>query len=429
MIPKHLLLSFLTFIGFTNARSMEPKRTNTDNDPNVSIILRWAPENIWLHIIARCSTKNKLRRTCKYFQKIASTNNEDLFLQNPLTLTEQALKRFVLYHTDLGNSEIVRNLLANGADPNEHRYDKKQDMSLMHYAAQNGYSDIVNMLLECPNINTNNIAARYNNAKYPFCLALKNGHTTIAKRILSIGSTVNILDALSLAVEYENSTIIESILSTNSEPGFIQQALSLAASNGAINIARDLFKFNVNVNAPDHNGRYPLHHAVENQHIHMILFLLSKGARLDVMDAYDKTLFYSAICTNNPDIVQLLIDYGADINDHRPDDLSPLHSAVNAKNLDIVTLLVQNGADINATDVNNDTQLHFCLCFYDYRFIEIFNYLIEQPGIEVNAINDENKTPLDIAYKKNKVHAIEVLRQKGGKTKKELDGEPQCLIQ
>jgi len=171
---KHLLLFAMTLIYSTHAYSMEQQDIIHANSQNSWITM---PKEIWTYIIAHYHIKDDLRKTCTYLRKLASSTNTDILTHPSLVLSEKALEQFVLYHGASGDSAIVRNLLDKGANPNACG---DKHMTLMHYAAQYGYVEIVNMLLKHPALITTDIA---NGEESPFYRALQYNQGATVKQI------------------------------------------------------------------------------------------------------------------------------------------------------------------------------------------------------------------------------------------------------
>ena len=96
---------------------------------------------------------------------------------------------------------------------------------------------------------------------------------------------------------------------------------------------------------------FKLFRAVEHNKIEKAQQLISKGANVNVVDQYGRTVLSMAIrFRNDYEMLKLLVNNGANVNAKTYRYGTVLHCAVQRFNYDAVQFLVDNGADINAKD-------------------------------------------------------------------------------
>lgn len=129
---------------------------------------------------------------------------------------------------------------------------------------------------------------------------------------------------------------------------------------------------------------------------------------LDIL-ARDKNgntpLHMAAGRNHNPGVTEFLIDRGADIEARTKSGNTPLHMAAEHNhNPDVVGLLLDRGSDIQAreTDTGN-TPLHAASCCNDNP--EVARLLLEY-GASLDAVNHDNKSPVDMANENPKTRAM-----------------------
>ncbi len=345
----------LTLLITTPILSMEPTHKTTINETNETkpSPLMDLNKDISIIIVACCEAKDTLRKTCTYFRDFASTKNLDILRHDSLQLSEEALHKFTLYYGALGNSAIVGNLLAKGANPNVH---DSKGIPLMHYVVQYGYADIVDMLLIHPDLPKTTLAQ---NEDSPFYLAMK----------------------------YNQNKIIEKILSTCTIDG--GQALCYAAKEGLLNTVRTLLACKIDTNSLGNKGAPPLVLSIRTPPITKLLII--NGAHIDYaikapQGGMNLSALSAAIVTSNPNAVQLLLEHKANSNTKIPENNTLLHLVSAEGKLEIIKILLNYGALINTRNDNGKTPADVA------KTDEIKQFLIEHEKNphKLNKVNPEN---------------------------------------
>jgi len=233
--------------------------------------LQALPDPAAIIVVASCENKNALRQTSKRFCEFASRRkNENILVQPQLYLTQEALDRYLLYYGALGNTAIVSNLLAKGANPNAREDD---GTTLMHHAVRCGYDDIAKILSEHPDL-------------------IKQDLSSIKKPDL------------------DNHLCVRCI----NKP---KKLLHSMIQQGRYEAVKYLLAHNVSANVVNKKSENALYCATECGHINIMELLISKGARIsgDRYGTFGERLFALDIAARNghTSAVQLLIDYGAKV--------------------------------------------------------------------------------------------------------------------
>ena len=229
---------------------------------------------------------------------------------------------------------------------------------------------------------------------------------------------------------------------------FAKQVLDLlkAARAGDANRVKELLRQNPRlIAARDPLGNTALIVAVNSGHQELAEMLFEAGVRPDFHEAaaIGRNELVEQFLSAEPDLLdrfsaegftalalaahfghaattRLLIDRGADVNvvSGHAIGVTTLHAALFGSAMfggkaETAKLLLDNGADVNARRGGKGwpragwTALHYCAF---YGFVELIDELIDR-GAEVNACDDEGKTPLQTAIEAGQSTAVELLQQ------------------
>ena len=132
--------------------------------------------------------------------------------------------------------------------------------------------------------------------------------------------------------------------------------------------------------------------------------------------------FVEAIRKEDIKTIESLIDMKADVNSPNQYGYTPLMAAVYKGNIEICRLLVGAGAEAEAYSNNGDTPLFFAL--YDSEKEKTVRYLTEELHVNVNLMDNSERTPLILSALNNHSKSIELLISAGAKieTKGEWGG-------
>ena len=219
-----------------------------------------------------------------------------------------------------GNVDVVRSLLAGGADPNQAAPDGS---TAVHWAVHGDNLAMLNVLLEAgarPDAVT-----RYRIA--PLTLAAQNGSAALVERLLDAGADPD----------------------TVSEEG--QTALMTAARNGSVAAVSALLKRGAQVGLTESfRGQTALMFAAGEGNTAAAALLLEAGATLSERSKGGYTPLLFAVRNNRSETVAFLLKHGATANDRLPDGTPALSLAILNADFDLAAMLLDAGADPNVPD-------------------------------------------------------------------------------
>ena len=194
-------------------------------------------------------------------------------------------------------------------------------MTPLHWAAKNGQTEIVKLLLQLPKEKGIDPNARDGLDMTPLHWAVENGHTQIVELLLQHGA----------------------------DPNATNTVLHLAAYKGHTQIVKLLLQHGADPNATNKVFK-ALRLAAQEGHAQIVKLLLQHGADVNATN----TALHQAAIGGRTQIVELLLQHGADVNATN----TALRLAAQEGHTKIVELLLEKGADPNATDALDRTPLH-----------------------------------------------------------------------
>ncbi|KAF5356224.1 hypothetical protein D9756_004323 [Leucocoprinus leucothites] len=161
------------------------------------------------------------------------------------------------------------------------------------------------------------------------------------------------------------------------------EPIHIAAELGVKEVMENLLKNQeIDINIPDHCGRYAIHLAASN---------------------------------GNEDIVELLVSKQAIINPKDNGGAEPIHLAAKSGCTRIVKLLAKNGADLNASDKRGRRPIHMA-SFHGH--VEVVKFLVEQPSdcrVDLNVANCHGRRPIHLAAMNGHNRVVKALAEAGSK--------------
>jgi ankyrin repeat protein len=221
------------------------------------------------------------------------------------------------------------------------------------------------------------------------------------------------------------------------------QDIYLACYNGDLETVKRMVNENPDlVNSRNSDGRFPLEMAAQTGQTEICLFLLEKGANVNMNRRGATALHMAALYGGKTALILLLLDKGADINARTGNGHTPLNLAVIGKQKEIANLLLDRGGEINLENQNITELLSISAAGgidrivalarkneIDFSFqtmtgstllhsaaeggiTELAGWLLSK-GLDVGAADIYGVTPLHLAAASGKREMVELLLNKG----------------
>ncbi len=210
----------------------------------------------------------------------------------------------------------------------------------------------------------------------------------------------------------------------------------LAADRGHEEIVKLLLSRGAKINIIDKNAENALIFATNKGHKEIVELLLSKGAKVDVknsqfMSKLTKVLFDGSYATiinasadNNKEAVEFFLEKGEDVNTVNVHTLSALMLAADRGHEEIVKLLLSRGANINIIDKNGENALIFATNKGHKEIVE----LLLSKGANVDFVNKNGDSALLLAAYKGNKEIVELLFNKGANIELSTSGFTPLIV-
>ena len=307
----------------------------------------------------------------------ADINTQDSSLQTPLNV--------ISYRDDnIDTIDTMKVLLENGANvniPDDRKY------TPLHYACQDGYLEGTRLLLE----RGANIEAYDEDGSSPLEWALVEEHKDVCKLLLE-----------------KEPTLLNKIV--NVELG--DYPIHIASKIEDIDIFKMLLQKGANITAKNKEDASAIHLAAREGNLQIVKLLINKQPSV-VKDKNKsgETPLHIAAEYKKSQVVSELLEHRADaiVYDHQKS--TPLHIACQNGDISIAKLLIKNHDSCNLQDKNGLTPLHLAIKNKNPNIIKlnIVKFLAQKGKCNLYVKDKDGKTALDMALEENQFEIAKML--------------------
>ncbi|XP_078582014.1 protein TANC2-like isoform X3 [Branchiostoma floridae x Branchiostoma japonicum] len=301
----------------------------------------------------------------------------------------------LIYAAIGGHLDVVRMLYRKHARLNH--TDRNGRCALVH-AALNGHMDVLSFLLQCDWLySAPHDLTKRSACQQGFVAAASTGNKEICDFLLS----------LSEMEHHEEWTV------NINEPDtlFKETPLTVAASNGKLEICRALLEKGTSITMPNGRGLSPMFCAVRAGHWEVVDLLLSHKADREEMDSHGRTPLMVAACEGHLGVCELLLSKGASVLQADKEGLTALSWACLKGQSHVVQSLLERGSEIDHTDKTGRTPLDLAAFYGDASVVQV---LVDK-GAMVEHVDYNGMRPLDRAIGCRNTGVVSVLLRKGAK--------------
>lgn len=155
--------------------------------------------------------------------------------------------------------------------------------------------------------------------------------------------------------------------------------------------------FDINIRDDQHN--YLLTYAVILNQPSIVRLLIENGAKIDIVDKYDRSILVIPITYSYDEILEILLEknkdnIGISITDIKDKNLRiPLHYAIEVQNINAIKLLLQYGSNPNIIDKDGLNSLHLAV---KSRSLTICEIIVSSIG-DINSKYNTGESALHIS--------------------------------
>lgn len=184
--------------------------------------------------------------------------------------------------------------------------------------------------------------------------------------------------------------------------------LHWAAINNRLDIAKYLLDLGVHIDSVGGElETTPLNWSARSGHVQMCILLMQHGANPNLYDVEGFSTIHVATMFGHSNVVAYLLVKGIDTDFPDKNQVTPLmFAAQRIHSRDPAQLLITFNANLNAQDSKGNTPLHYCVAFNNATVMDV----LLKKGASLNIPNKKGQTPIDLAYDRKKMNAVQFLK-------------------
>lgn len=173
----------------------------------------------------------------------------------------------------------------------------------------------------------------------------------------------------------------------------------------------DITDIMFDINVRDTQENYFLTYAVSLNRLDIVLLLIEKGAKIDIVDKYDRSILLIPIMYSYDNILKTLLDenknqIGISVIDIKDKNYKvPLHYAIETQNINAINMLLEYGANPNIIDKDGYNSLHIAI---KSRSSEICNIIIKYVT-DIDSRYNTGETALHLACNLQLIDMVNIL--------------------
>ncbi|XP_067675639.1 uncharacterized protein [Haliotis asinina] len=256
-------------------------------------------------------------------------------------------------------------------------------------------------------------------------IAAANGFTRVVELLLDrVGTPIDVkggndMTALMYSCYLGHSDLTEWLIHRGADPELLDEegdnCLHLTCRGGSVDIAKSLIAVDMDINKRGEHGRTPLMYASYNGHEEIVKLLLEKGAlpNLDVSSIDEKDNCLHLACVKGElRIVKVILDQAkVDIESRGERARTPLMYACRHGQLETVKELLARHANTNVLDETGFSCLHLAAM---KGHVPTAEWLLSVgQGIDVDCTNNTGRTPLMYAMRNGHADMVDLLIAQG----------------
>ena len=229
-------------------------------------------------------------------------------------------------------------------------------------------------------------------------LAIDNKNTTIVQELLKITSNANAKNwegdsALLIALKNNCFEIVDLLLQNGAS---LEENLIFAMRKGMADLVEKILKLGVNINkVKDKIGQSPLHLAIELNNFKIVKLLLEHKANANFENLSGKTLLQFAVSQGYVEIIKELLKFGAKVDLKDCFKMTPLRNAILSDRIDIAKILLEHGANMNNCWMEDRSSvLHYAVAERNLSKVE---FLLKNQAVIDSQDSYASRTPLHLA--------------------------------